>query len=105
MSAPAKPVSEQPIQLDAGSVDALAAAIVQKTRPSDALLDAHAGGALLGMTAKWMLAEARASRLPHVRLGRYVRFSREDLLAWATSRVQGPRVTGNRPVSRRSESQ
>ena len=54
------------------------------------LLDAQAAGALLNVPASWVLAEARADRIPHVRLGRYVRFEAEELEAWWRERAQGP---------------
>lgn len=37
----------------------------------------------LSVRASWVYAEARARRLPHVRVGRYVRFRRESIEAWA----------------------
>jgi excisionase family DNA binding protein len=57
------------------------------------LLDASAAGRLLSVPASWVLAEARADRIPHVRLGRYVRFSAEELEEWWRSRMRGPRRT------------
>jgi excisionase family DNA binding protein len=54
------------------------------------LLTADQAGALLGVPASWMLAEARADRVPHVRLGRYVRFDADELAAWWRSRARGP---------------
>src|SRR5438874_10338343 len=54
------------------------------------LLDAIAAGALLAVPASWVLAEARADRIPHVRLGRYVRFDAEELEAWWRARIRGP---------------
>lgn len=46
------------------------------------LVDARTAAILLGVPASWVLAEARADRIPHVRLGRYVRFEPEQLNAW-----------------------
>jgi hypothetical protein len=65
------------------------------------LLDAEGAGALLNVPATWLMAEARADRVPHVRLGKYVRFDRSELLEWVASRARGPkpRRTGQRPVS------
>jgi hypothetical protein len=40
------------------------------------LLDAAEAGRLLAVPASWVLAEARANRIPQVRLGRYVAFQR-----------------------------
>ena len=54
------------------------------------LLDAAEAGRLLSVPPSWVLAEARADRIPHVRLGRYVRFSAEELKEWWQSRVRGP---------------
>ena len=54
------------------------------------LIDAKAAGELLGVPHTWILEEARHDRLPHIRLGRYVRFDPEALLAWACNRAQGP---------------
>jgi excisionase family DNA binding protein len=57
------------------------------------LLDAAEAGRLLSVPMSWVLAEARADRIPHVRLGRYVRFSAEELEDWWRSRARGPRRT------------
>jgi excisionase family DNA binding protein len=57
------------------------------------LLDAKDAAKLLNVPASWVLAEARADRIPHVRLGRYVRFDADDLREWAKERRRGPRVT------------
>lgn len=54
------------------------------------LLDATEAGRLLSVPASWVLAEARANRIPHVRLGRYVRFSAEELEEWWRARMRGP---------------
>ena len=54
------------------------------------LLDANQAGELLNVPPTWVLAEARANRIPHVRLGRYVRFVPEVLEEWWTARLQGP---------------
>ena len=51
---------------------------------------AKEAGALLNVPHTWVLAEARADRIPHVRLGRYVRFDRDQLVAWALARQRGP---------------
>jgi excisionase family DNA binding protein len=68
------------------------------------LLDAKAASKLLGVPATWMLAEARADRIPHVRLGRYVRFDACELDAWWRARARGPwRRTGADPVARRRD--
>lgn len=64
----------------------------ERTRwPPGGLVDAAAAGALLDVPASWVLAQARAQRIPHVRLGRYVRFEPEELRAWWEGRRRGPR--------------
>lgn len=55
------------------------------------LIDAKAAGELLSVPKSWVLAEARADRIPHLRLGRYVRFSEDALLEWCQARQRGPR--------------
>jgi excisionase family DNA binding protein len=57
---------------------------------TSALIDAKAAGELLGVPASWVLEEARHDRIPHIRLGRYVRFDADELLAWARNRSRGP---------------
>lgn len=54
------------------------------------LLTAEQAAELLNLPTSWVLAEARADRVPHVRLGRYVRFDAEELAAWWQTRARGP---------------
>jgi excisionase family DNA binding protein len=55
------------------------------------LLDAAGAAELLNVPKTWVLAEARADRIPHLRLGRYVRFDPDELHDWwTTSRRRGP---------------
>jgi excisionase family DNA binding protein len=65
------------------------------------LLDAEALGPLLSVPASWLLREARAGRIPHVRFGKYVRFDPATVEAWWRERMEGPVVvrTGVQPVS------
>lgn len=66
------------------------------------LLTADQAGALLSVPASWVLAEARAERIPHVRLGRYVRFDAGELEVWWQSRRRGPwRANGRTAASSR----
>ena len=51
-------------------------------RGRDALLVAGEVAQLLRVTPAWVYAETRANRLPHVRLGRYVRYRKSAILAW-----------------------
>jgi hypothetical protein len=54
------------------------------------LIDARAAGELLGVPHTWVLEEARHDRIPHIRLGRYVRFDGAMLLEWSRNRARGP---------------
>lgn len=54
------------------------------------LLTAEQAAELLSVPPSWVLAEARADRIPHVRLGRYVRFDADELAAWWQTRARGP---------------
>lgn len=56
------------------------------------LIDAAQAGELLGVPKSWVLAEARAGRIPHVRLGRYVRYEAAELEVWWQARRRGPRA-------------
>jgi excisionase family DNA binding protein len=74
-------------------LDALATAIADKLgngRPVS-LLTADQAGELLNVPPSWLMTEARAGRIPHCRLGKYVRFNRDELLAWVDGRSVGPR--------------
>jgi excisionase family DNA binding protein len=46
------------------------------------LIDAKAASQLLGVPYTWLLAQARANKIPHQRLGHYVRFDPDDLQNW-----------------------
>jgi excisionase family DNA binding protein len=58
--------------------------------PPRELIDAGGAAELLNVPKSWVLAQARADRIPHVRLGRYVRFEPEALRAWTQSQRRGP---------------
>ena len=55
------------------------------------LLDAKAAGELLGVPSTWLLAQARRDAVPHLRLGKYVRFDPGDLERWIQSVKRGPK--------------
>jgi excisionase family DNA binding protein len=46
------------------------------------LVDAKAASILLGVPYTWLLAQAREGKIPHHRLGHYVRFDPDDLQTW-----------------------
>jgi excisionase family DNA binding protein len=61
---------------------------------SDRLLDAKAVAERLGVPESWVRESARAGAIPHVRLGRYVRFDLADVEAWLEEcKHPGPAMT------------
>jgi excisionase family DNA binding protein len=56
------------------------------------LVDATAAAELLAVPVSWVRAEARSGRIPHRRLGKYVRFDLDDLAVWSEAQRRGPRV-------------
>ena len=58
----------------------------------EVLLTAQEAAEFLSVPPTWVLAEARSGRLPHLRLGRYVRFQRGMLEAWLLEHAHGPSV-------------
>ena len=53
------------------------------------LLEADDVARYLGMRTDWVYREVRAGRLPHIRLGRAVRFRRDSIEAWLAARERG----------------
>ena len=68
--------------LDEKTLDALADAIANRLSASAPLLDAEGAAELLNVPPSWVLAEARAGRVPNVQMGKYRRFRRSELIAW-----------------------
>jgi excisionase family DNA binding protein len=58
------------------------------------LLQAEDIAAMLGVGKDWIYAEVRAGRIPHLRLGRHVRFRAEAIEAWL-SELERERMNGN----------
>jgi excisionase family DNA binding protein len=54
----------------------------ESSSPPDSLLTAEEVAALLQVTCSWVYAETRKRRIPHLRLGRYVRYRRSALEHW-----------------------
>jgi excisionase family DNA binding protein len=48
----------------------------------DKLLTADDVADLMRVTRAWVYAETRRNAIPHLRLGRYVRYRREAIEAW-----------------------
>lgn len=46
------------------------------------LLTADDVAGVLGVSRDWVYSEVRAGRIPHVKLGRYVRFRAESIDQW-----------------------
>ena len=57
--------------------------------PRARLLEADEVARYLGMRTGWVYLEVRAGRLPHIRLGRAVRFRQESIDAWIEARERG----------------
>lgn len=56
---------------------------------TDRLLDANEVAELLAVPVSWVRQTTRAGHLPHITLGRYVRYERDDVLAWVESLKAG----------------
>lgn len=41
---------------------------------------------LPNVSVSWLYERTRKQEIPHIKLGKYVRFNRMDLLAWVTAR-------------------
>jgi excisionase family DNA binding protein len=74
----------------------------------DRLLTAEEVAQQLGVRTDWVWAQARAGRVPHVRLGRYRRFRESALEAWvcgleaASTKAPQPSATPRTLPVRRS---
>lgn len=56
----------------------------------DPLLTAEEVAQLMQVTRSWVYAETRRNAMPHLRLGRYVRYRRSTIEAWMVSIERGP---------------
>jgi excisionase family DNA binding protein len=56
------------------------------------LIDAKQASGLLGVPYTWLLAQARDGKIPHHRLGHYVRFDPDDLKGWLEETRIEPRA-------------
>jgi excisionase family DNA binding protein len=80
----------EPITTEAATPMAETQIHTDPDRGSGTLLDAKGASLLLNVPASWVAAQARAGRIPHVRLGRYVRFEPDALRDWWRERRRGP---------------
>jgi excisionase family DNA binding protein len=72
---------------------------------SDRLLTAPDVAALLNVPTSWVREHTRSGSIPHLALGRYVRYQRDDVLAWLETLAEGGgprfrRYTPARPGNR-----
>jgi excisionase family DNA binding protein len=63
-----------------------------------ALLDAKAIAELLSVPVSWVREHTRSGAIPHVQLGRYVRYDEDDVREWIRSRSV---ESSSRPAFRR----
>ena len=82
-------MSTRPVDVaENGSQEALA----------EPLLDAAAAARLLSVRPSWIYEAVRAGRLPHLKIGRHIRFLRSDLESWVlTKRAGGSPAPRGRP--------
>jgi excisionase family DNA binding protein len=66
---------------------------------SERLVDAALIAELLGVPVGWVREQTRAGNVPHVKLGRYRRYDRDEVLAWVESLKSGggPAYRRHRP--------
>lgn len=58
---------------------------------------------MIGMSSDWIYEQVRRDRIPHVRLGRYVRFRRESVDEWIVSLERGTVSVTTKSPGRRLE--
>ena len=65
----------------------------------DRLLTVGEVADLLRVPVSWVRGHTRTNTIPHLRLGRYIRYERASVLAWLADSQQGggPRYTKHRP--------
>ena len=56
---------------------------------SDRLLEAKEVAELLAVPESWVRQHTRANAIPHVQLGRWVRYDADDVAAWVESLKAG----------------
>jgi len=64
---------------------------------TDRLLTAQDVADLLAVPETWVREATRDGRLPHLRLGRYIRYHHADLTAWLSHQHHPGRSTRGRP--------
>ena len=91
---PAGQLDGRPDFANLGAVHPSRPLTLETPRAGEPLLTAGEVADVLRVSTAWVYAETRAQRLPHVRLGRYVRYRRSAILAWidALEASSAPRV-------------
>jgi excisionase family DNA binding protein len=56
---------------------------------SERLLDAKDVAELLNVPQSWVREHTRSGRIPHITLGRYKRYRRDDILEWLNEQHAG----------------
>jgi excisionase family DNA binding protein len=69
---------------------------------SDRLLNVGEIAELLGVKESWVREHTRNGDIPHVPLGRYVRYREADVLAWIDELATAGRLYGRRLKSPRA---
>jgi excisionase family DNA binding protein len=62
---------------------------VSEPSVTERLLTAAEVAELLAVPESWVRQESRANRIPHMRLGRYVRYDRTAVLDWLAEQQAG----------------
>lgn len=60
---------------------------MQRTESVDRLVNVEEIAAVLGVPTSWVCMHTAAGTIPHVRVGRYVRFRVGDVLDWLAARA------------------
>lgn len=79
--------------LAAGAELMATAAPTPATKTEEPLLDADQAAAKMSVTARWLEDSARAGIIPHVKLGRFIRFRVSEIAAHC--RVEGAPMPGS----------
>jgi excisionase family DNA binding protein len=56
---------------------------------SDRLLTAADVAELLSVPVSWVREHTRSGRIPHIQLGRYVRYRQETIVSWVAQQEAG----------------
>jgi len=64
--------------------------------------------ALIRVPKSWLYDRTRTNTIPHIKLGKYLRFERDELVAWARQfrrdgRGPGPQSYGRRAAQRKNQ--